>query len=108
MKSVRLGQKFDLNVHESAAVEGETLVVTTKSVARLQVPKQGNQFILQLTLARGDASEDVNLDGPFQFPTNAVQVQRGEYRILVPDIDFMARFATLVIERVTPKPQKAG
>ncbi len=108
MKSARLGEKFDLPLHESVGVENTDLVVTTKSVARLMVPKQGDQFILQLTLARGDATEEVNLDGPFQFPTNAVQFQRGDYRISVPDIDFMARFATLVIERVTTKPQKVG
>jgi hypothetical protein len=108
MKSVHLGEKFDLKIHESVIVEGENLVVTIKSVSRLQVPKQGDQFILQLTLARGDASEEVNLDGSFQFPTNAIQVLRGDHRISVPDIDFMARFATLVIERVTPKPQRAG
>jgi hypothetical protein len=58
---------------------------------------------LQLTLAQGEAIEEVNLDGPFRFPTNAVQVQRGNYLISVPDIDFMARFATLIIKRIQEK-----
>ncbi len=107
MKSVNLGEKFDLNIHESVAVEGEQLVLTTKSVARLRVPKGGDQFILQLTLAQGENVQDINLDGPFRFPTNTVQIQRGNYLISIPDIDFMARFATLIIEKVTTKPQKA-
>ncbi len=106
MKSVRLGEKFDLNIQESVTVEGENLVVTTKSIARLQIPVGGDQFVLQITLTRGVATEEVNLDGPFQFPTNAVHAQRGEYHISVPDIDFMARFATLVIEKVPAKPPK--
>ncbi len=81
-------------------VEGEQLIVTTTSVARLRVPRGEERFILQLSLTQGDVTEQVNLDGPFQFPTNAIQVQRGNYCISVPDIDFMARFATLIINRI--------
>lgn len=107
-KIVHLGEKFDLPLQESVAVEDTNVILTTKSVARLMVPKQGDQFILVLTVACGEITEDVNLDGPFQFPTNAVKVQGGNYLISVPDIDHMARFATLVIEKVPAKPMRTG
>ncbi len=108
MKTVCFGEKFNLNIQEGAAVEGENVTVIVKSVARLQVPRGGDQFILQLTLTQGGATEAINLDGPFQFPTNNVRLERGRYRISVTDIDFMGRFATLIIERLVSPPPKRG
>jgi hypothetical protein len=98
MKEIHPGQQFDLALHESARLANSSFVVMNKSVMRLKPVKASDQFLLTLVLTEGKKTEEVSRDGKFDFPSSNVRLEWGSHVITVADIDFMARFISLIVD----------
>jgi hypothetical protein len=99
MKSIKLGESFQLKIKESTKIATEDLTIELLTVTRMRPPKLPDQFILQIQLINGKEKKDLSLDGEYRFPSTTLALKWKNYVIFIRDIDYMASYVQFQIEK---------